>query len=184
MSWKASDIANLRIVGGTGKRAPHGVSTVRKASDDHCDTIGGITRQSERQGPANGREASVRVQRLRVPAIGPSINQLYGMHPMRRSQVAKQFKAAAVAAAREQDLQPVGRYPVTVHVVCHFGPDRRRFDYDNLALTAKFIGDGLTKAGILQNDSPPFVSMGTLEPRKTDEPSYTEYFIYEPINEG
>ena len=35
-------------------------------------------------------------------------------------------------------------------------------------------------AGILENDSPPYVRLSTLEPRRTERESYMEYFIHEP----
>ena len=56
MRWKASDLSGLRIVGDTGKRAPESVSTARKASYNKRDYRGEKVPQSERQGPANGRE--------------------------------------------------------------------------------------------------------------------------------
>jgi hypothetical protein len=119
------------------------------------------------------------VQRLWVGAIAPSINGLYTMHPMTRSIRAKQFKLLVVAMCRKQGLQPVEHYPVTVHVVCHFGPGRRRYDWENLALSAKWTGDGLREAGILHNDSPDYIAAGTIESRRTESESYMEYFIHE-----
>lgn len=143
----------------------------------------GIVDPGQRQGPGTGGDALGRVQRLHVPAIAPSINGLYGMHPMKRSSEAKRWKNLVIHCARDQRLQPVEHYPVTVHVVCWFGPGRRRYDWENLALSAKWTGDGLRAAGILENDSPDFIAFGTLESRRTERESYMEYFIYE-LNEG
>lgn len=151
----------------------------RNASDDKRYSGTEIAPHSERQAPPRGDEAPARVQRIEVPAVAPSINELYTMHQMARSSRAKRFKALVQICAREQGLRPVERYPVTVHVVCHFGPGKRQYDWENLALSAKFAGDGLRAAGILQNDSPPYVRLGTLEPRRTKRESYMEYFIHE-----
>ena len=140
---------------------------------------GGIVAPAKRQAARTGDESPARVQRLWVGAIAPSINGLYTMHPMTRSSRAKQFKALVVTMCRQQGLQPVERYPVTVRVVCHFGPGRRRYDWENLALSAKWTGDGLREAGILHNDSPDYIAAGTIESRRTESESYMEYFIHE-----
>jgi hypothetical protein len=128
-----------------------------------------------------GGDAQLRVQRLWIPAIAPSINGLYTMHAMTRSSRAKSFKGLVVAMAHEQRLRPVERYPVTVHVVCRFGPGRRQYDAENLALSAKWTGDGLRDAGILRNDSPAYVAAVTLQPMRTDRESYMEYFVIEDL---
>ena len=178
-NWTSANLAGLRVVGDTS-RSSRPVDA-RKTQGVSTDGKGIPTRYSERQTPANGREASERVQRFEVPAIAPSINQLYTMHHQKRGKVARQFKNLVSVLAREQGLQPVERYPVAVLVVCHFGPGHRQYDAENLALSAKFAGDGLRAAGILENDSPAYVSSVTLEPRRTERESYTEYIITEGL---
>lgn len=185
MSWNGFDTAWLaahskRIEAGTRQESPQ-TNAMPEPVSVVPEPV--IVDPGQRQGPRTGGNAPGRVQRLHVPAIAPSINGLYTMHAMSRSIRAKEWKNLVIFCARDQRLQPVEHYPVTVHVVCWFGPGRRRYDWENLALSAKWTGDGLRAAGILENDSPDFIAFGTLESRRTERESYMEYFIHEP-NEG
>jgi hypothetical protein len=181
MTWTSHKLAGLAIVGGTGERRRP--ATGRSGVEPQL-----MYPQDEIVAPGaswvakTGVDAPLLVQRLWVPAIAPSINGLYTMHAMTRSSRAKSFKALVVAMAHEQRLHPVDRYPVKVHVVCHFGPGRRQYDAENLALSAKWAGDGLRDAGILRNDSPAYISSVTLQPMRTDRESYMEYFINEDLD--
>ena len=181
MTWTAKHLEGLRVIADTSKPG-----TRQKPATERTEPVplsayphGGIVDSRPVSGATGGDDAPARVQRIEVPAVAPSINELYTMHQMARSSRAKRFKALVQLCAREQGLRPVERYPVTVHVVCHFGPGKRQYDWENLALSAKFAGDGLRAAGILKNDSPPYVRLGTLEPRRTERLSYMEYFIHE-----
>ena len=57
---------------------------------------------------------------------------------------------AIVSAYARQKLKPVENYPVDIH--CHWVVPNRRKDPDGISAGAKFILDGLVKAGILRND--------------------------------
>ena len=181
MTWTSNDLAGLRVIGDTSKPATRPRPATGRTTTAPAPLVefGGIVAPAPVYGATGGDEAPARVQRLWVGAIAPSINGLYTMHPMTRSSRAKQFKALVVTMCRQQGLQPVERYPVTVRVVCHFGPGRRRYDWENLALSAKWTGDGLREAGILHNDSPDYIAAGTIESRRTESESYMEYFIHE-----
>lgn len=180
-AWRNHKPAQETVVGGTHKRRSDFAQDERGRSRVAQDDKTACVAYAGTQAPLNGRDALPRVQRLEVPAVAPSINQLYTMHHQRRGKVARQFKNLVSVLAREQGLQPVERYPVSVLVVCHFGPGHRQYDAENLALSAKFAGDGLRAAGILENDSPAYVSSVTLEPRRTERESFMEYIITEGL---
>lgn len=185
MTWTTKDLAGLRVIGDTSKPGKRISPETRESPPAESTTteVGYCVRPEPSQAPPRGDDASPRSQRIHIPAIAPSINGLYTMHPMTRSIRAKEFKNLVIFCARDQGIVPVERYPVTVHVVCWFGPGKRQYDAENLALSAKFAGDGLRAAGILENDSPAYVASVTLEPRRTERESYMEYFIHE-LNEG
>lgn len=61
-----------------------------------------------------------------------------------------EVQAWTAIKAREQGIVPV---PPPVHVTyCYVVPDHTRRDWDNYALIAKPVQDGLVKAGILVGD--------------------------------
>ena len=67
-------------------------------------------------------------------------------------------------------MEPVRdeEYPVTVECRLTFGPGKRRYDWDNVAVTSKLIQDGLIKSGILKGDSPKYITGGRMWTVKGD----------------
>jgi len=132
--------------------------------------------------PVSGRLVAhaERVQVLIVAMIGPSLNTYDRMHWTKRDSLHDYWHQMVAREAKEQGLYPVQTYPVRVEVECYFGKGERRLDWDNLSPTPKLIQDGLVKAGILRNDSPPWVACGSMQSFKTKQQSYTLFKIHEP----
>jgi len=91
-------------------------------------------------------------QVLTIPVILPDLNSIISNSKSHWSNYASPKKAydAIVSAFARQKLKPVENYPVDIH--CHWVVPNRRKDPDGISAGAKFILDGLVKAGILRND--------------------------------
>ena len=88
------------------------------------------------------------VYRYTIPDIPPSNNQYIGRTNFREYQNIKKKWAGLVAVyCRPKPPEPLHRAVVTLFY--HF-KDKRRRDLDNYS--GKFILDGLTKAGIIEDD--------------------------------
>jgi len=121
----------------------------------------------------------MREQVLRIPLIGPSLNEYDRANWRKRRAWVSQWALLVKAAAKSQGLTLPESYPVRVEMECHFGPGATRYDWDNLSPTAKLIQDGLVHAGVLHNDSSPYVRGGYMEAFRTKEESYTLFKIIE-----
>ena len=104
-------------------------------------------------------EEPTAVQRLVIHALGPSANAFYAgkLHPHERRRLATLWHTQVALSARAARLQPVVHYPVEVEFVFSFRASRREYDCDNCHPTVKLVLDGLVAAGILTDDSRPYV---------------------------
>lgn len=90
------------------------------------------------------------MQTLRVNDFPPTLNELNRMHYMQRAQQKEVWELLVSHACREYGIHPMHKVSVTF---AFYFPDKRRRDPDNYAFSAKFLMDGLVKAGVLQDDS-------------------------------
>ena len=167
---------------------PRGVRPPADSTSDTDDTPCVDSGRSQGGLRANEKTAEQQpsTQLLRVPGIGPSLNE-YGRSTRGKRQSGKLVSAwnqKVKILAREQGLRTVQNYPVQIVVECYFGDGRKRFDWDNLSPTPKLIQDGLVHAGILRNDSAPYVESGTMKALKTKGESYTLFMIIEPARKA
>jgi len=115
--------------------------------------------------------------RIEIPGKPPTINQIYaGAHWAERKKIKDAWRWRVKAALTENPQKPVEHYPVTVEVIVQF--TGRRYDWENCAFAAKLVQDALIAEGILENDSPPYISRGTLIPIKGPEDKVI-YVIYQ-----
>src|SRR5690348_10095518 len=89
-------------------------------------------------------------QVIRVNEFPPTLNELNNMHFMVRAKLKEKWETIVSKACEAHDTQPMGMVSITLEFC--FG-DKRRRDPDNYAFSAKFLFDGLVKAGILTDDS-------------------------------
>lgn len=94
----------------------------------------------------------LREQRLFVPWIGKSVNQLTGhWHHYHQNSVVG--RRNALLAIRIATLKPID-YPVTLTSVPHcLANEKGKYDCTNYFFAHKTIEDALVSAGILKNDS-------------------------------
>jgi crossover junction endodeoxyribonuclease RusA len=89
-------------------------------------------------------------QIIRVNEFPPTLNALNNMHFMVRAKLKEKWETTVSNACRTHDTQPMGKISITLEF---FFADKRRRDPDNYAFSAKFLLDGLVKAGIITDDS-------------------------------
>lgn len=89
-------------------------------------------------------------QTIRVNDFPPTLNELNNMHFMKRAKLKEVWETIVSKACIEYGAQPMDKVSVTLEF---FFPDKRRRDPDNHAFAAKFLLDGLVKAGVLTDDS-------------------------------
>lgn len=103
------------------------------------------------------------IQILRIDEIGPTLNEFYaGMHFRDRSRIKNTWRTLVRLAVREQKIQPVKEYPVSIDCRLVFGKGRRGYDWENAAATVKLVQDGLRHAGILTDDSVQYIRGGRI----------------------
>jgi len=91
--------------------------------------------------------------KLVIPAIPPSNNKYMGRGSIKGQAFAYQAEKCRwewliKAAMKQKPEKPFGKSKVKI---TYFFPDRRRRDPDNYS--GKFLLDGLTQAGIIEDDS-------------------------------
>jgi Holliday junction resolvase RusA-like endonuclease len=69
---------------------------------------------------------------------------------MKRAKLKEVWESIVSKACYEHGAQPMGKVSLTLEF---FFPDKRRRDPDNYGFSAKFLLDGLVKAGVLTDDS-------------------------------
>ncbi len=123
-------------------------------------------------------EAQLQKQILKVPWMGPSLNEVYaGIHWATRHSWADTGHAAVWAVVVQSKIKPADK-PVQLTFTPHI--KGRQYDIINYALTAKIIEDGLVKEGILKSDTPKYVTGITLNaPIRTKAQSYMIVAIQE-----
>lgn len=91
------------------------------------------------------------IQTLRVNDIPSSLNKYRNMDYHSLDKEKKEWERVVHWLVKEQKLQPFTK-PIKQTYSFWF-QDKRVHDPDNYACCAKFLNDGIVKAGILQNDS-------------------------------
>lgn len=101
----------------------------------------------------------------------PSWNELYSQkHWSKRYDLANSWKTTIFWECKEQGLQPVKTYPITLKITSN-----QRCDLDNLCV--KLVIDGLKLAGIIDDDDPKHIDMITIIHDKTQK--FTTVEIHE-----
>ena len=104
------------------------------------------------------------ILRIVVPCIGPSINEIVGMHNKQYSRLKNAFKKQV-----DKELQGKASLRISSHdkvkVVCVgvFGPGEVRYDAENMGITSKWVTDCIVKKKILHQDSPEFLISSELK---------------------
>jgi len=112
---------------------------------------------------------------LTIPEIGPSANEFYaGMHPYVRKRIANQWHTLLLWIVKDLHIKPITVYPLIADFRIHFGKDRRCYDSDNCAPSAKLVLDGLVRARVLKGDSPRYVASTHLTPVRGNGKSFIE----------
>lgn len=84
-----------------------------------------------------------------LPFLPPSLNRVAGRGPYNYREAKERFtEQVRLNCLNSRPKAPVDRSTVTIR---YYFPDRRRRDPDNYS--GKFLLDGLTKAGIIADDS-------------------------------
>lgn len=84
-----------------------------------------------------------------LPFLPPSLNRVAGRGPYNYRQAKERFtEQVRLNCLNHRPKSPIGLATVTIR---YYFPDRRRRDPDNYS--GKFLLDGLTKAGIIVDDS-------------------------------
>lgn len=89
-------------------------------------------------------------QTIRVNEFPPTLNELNNMHFMKRAKLKETWESIVSKACMEHGAYPMNKVSVTLEF---YFPDKRRRDPDNYGFSAKFLLDGLVKAGVLSDDS-------------------------------
>ncbi|CAH1205715.1 hypothetical protein PAECIP111893_02400 [Paenibacillus plantiphilus] len=90
-------------------------------------------------------------QTIRVNNIPPTLNEVRRMHYQQISKDKKEWERIIGWIVKEQKIAPVTG-PVIMTYEFFFRDNKKR-DPDGYGFSAKYIQDGLVKAGILQDDS-------------------------------
>lgn len=103
-----------------------------------------------------------------------STNKYNAKNKFNRNNIARQFHMSAKVSVLNQKIKGItkGSYPVSVFY--EFYLRGKRLDWVNLGAMTKMIEDGLTRAGIFEDDDPKFISHGTMKSYqiKKDEMEY------------
>lgn len=84
-----------------------------------------------------------------LPFLPPSLNRVAGRGPYNYRQAKERFtEQVRMNCLNYRPKTPINRATVTIR---YYFPDKRRRDPDNYS--GKFLLDGLTKAGIIADDS-------------------------------
>lgn len=84
-----------------------------------------------------------------LPFIPPSLNRVAGRGPYNYRQAkAETTEQVRLLCLNQRPEKPIDKADVTIR---YYFPDRRRRDPDNYS--GKFLLDGLTKAGVIVDDS-------------------------------
>ena len=87
--------------------------------------------------------------KIYLPFIPPSLNRVAGRGPYNYRQAKERFtEQVRLNCINQRPKTPINRAAVTIR---YYFPDRRRRDPDNYS--GKFLLDGLTKAGVIADDS-------------------------------
>lgn len=89
-------------------------------------------------------------QTLKIEGIPMNLNTYRNAHYHLLNKEKLIWEKAVALAIREQGIRPLSRCKVTMEF---FFKDKRRHDPDNYSCCAKFILDGMVKAGILSDDN-------------------------------
>ncbi|GCL71776.1 hypothetical protein PN4B1_16810 [Paenibacillus naphthalenovorans] len=90
------------------------------------------------------------MQTIRVNEFPPTLNELNNMHFMKRAKLKEKWENIVSKACMEYGVMPIQKASITLEF---WFPDKRRRDPDNYSFSAKFLLDGLVKAGVLPDDS-------------------------------
>lgn len=90
------------------------------------------------------------IQTLRIEGIPMNLNTYRNAHFHLLNKEKHLWEQAVGVAVKQQGIQPLVRCKVTMEF---YFKDKRRHDPDNYACCAKFILDGMVKAGILTDDN-------------------------------
>ena len=95
-----------------------------------------------------------------VPYLGPSLNEIYGgMHWTKRAKHAKKGHYAAALAMR--GIEKI-QHPVSLTFQPILGKGTTSRDCSNYAYAVKLIEDGIVRAGVIEDDSPKYVTSVTI----------------------
>jgi crossover junction endodeoxyribonuclease RusA len=97
---------------------------------------------------------------LNIPVTPPSLNMWNRLHWAKRRALKREWESIVWAVCKSQKIPLLDR--PKVEAVIYF-PDKYRRDLDNYtALMWKFTLDGLVLAGVLADDDPEHVELGTV----------------------
>lgn len=93
---------------------------------------------------------------LEIEAEVPSLNDYYaGEHWAQRKKTRDSWH---LMVAGEAPNVTVDDYPVSVECEVRFGDGRKQLDAINTAAVCKLVTDGLRACGVLEEDSPKYIS--------------------------
>lgn len=90
------------------------------------------------------------MQKLVLLGIPMNLNVYRNAHFFTLNQEKNKWETMVYLSCREQNIKPVEQCHITFEFCFS---DRRKHDPDNYALCAKFLLDGLVKAGVLSDDN-------------------------------
>lgn len=96
------------------------------------------------------------IQKLRIEGIPMALNKYRNAHYFQLNKEKQDWERIVAVAVKQQGIVSVKR--CTIEMEFYF-KDKRRHDPDNYACCAKFILDGMVKAGILTDDNFEIIEM-------------------------
>lgn len=90
------------------------------------------------------------IQTLRLEGMPMNLNTYRNAHYFQLNKEKQEWEAIVAVAVNQQEIKPVDRCRIQMDF---YFKDKRRHDPDNYACCAKFILDGLVKAGVLEDDN-------------------------------
>lgn len=106
--------------------------------------------------------------RISVPALPPSLNQMYsGTHWGRRKAMVEEWHQFFWIAFKQAGLPKALKCPITLSVT-EFSKRVVR-DADNAVVAAKLCGDALKKFGYIEDDGPKYIETVILNTKKGEE---------------